>query len=179
MEMMESRRVRGVAIVAGIALSAFAFSPHLFSGENISGYLDKRGNAVFINDTVSVHPIPTTTAVSSSGVAAMPSDTAWRFGVRDAMAPRPNLDAVIRYLKYLLGMFNGDLQLSLAVYNTGENALTSNQGVPPYRETRNYLKKIARFYPLDNSPFSDTHNSKREKYFDARGEIQFSNTDSQ
>ena len=91
------------------------------------------------------------TAVSPRGAMGLMQlipGTARRFGVSNAFDPVENLDGGIRYLKFLMEMFDGDLELSLAAYNAGENAVVRSRGVPPIRETRNYLRKINGIYPL-------------------------------
>ena len=82
------------------------------------------------------------------GLMQLIQPTAQRFGVSNAFDPVQNLDGGIRYLKYLMEMFDGNLELSLAAYNAGENAVVRSRGVPPFRETRNYLRKINGIYPL-------------------------------
>ena len=82
------------------------------------------------------------------GLMQLISPTARRFGVSNVFDPVQNLDGGVRYLKYLMGMFNGNLELSLAAYNAGENAVVRSRGVPPIRETRDYLRKINGIYPL-------------------------------
>jgi soluble lytic murein transglycosylase-like protein len=82
------------------------------------------------------------------GLMQLIRPTAKRFGVANAFDPAQNLDGGVRYLKYLMGMFNGNLELSLAAYNAGENAVVRSRGVPPIRETRDYLRKINGIYPL-------------------------------
>lgn len=90
-------------------------------------------------------------AVSHKGAMGlmqlMPA-TARRFGVGNVFNPVENVDGGVRYLKYLLGYFEGDLKLSLAAYNAGENAVVRYGGVPPYRETQNYVKKIGDIYSM-------------------------------
>jgi soluble lytic murein transglycosylase-like protein len=103
--------------------------------------------------------------------------TARRFGVRDPFDPRSNLDGGARYLKYLMGLFGGDLQLSLAAYNAGEEAVARRKGVPPYRETRNYLRKIGQIYPLRNGASGTPSAPRIIKSVDQRGVAHFSNTD--
>jgi soluble lytic murein transglycosylase-like protein len=82
------------------------------------------------------------------GLMQLIAPTARRFGVSNVFDPVQNLDGGVRYLKYLMEMFDGNLELSLAAYNAGENAVTRSRGVPPIRETRNYLRKINGIYPL-------------------------------
>jgi len=82
------------------------------------------------------------------GLMQLIRPTAQRFGVSNVFDPVQNLDGGVRYLKYLMEMFDGNLELSLAAYNAGENAVTRSRGVPPIRETRDYLRKINGIYPL-------------------------------
>jgi len=86
-------------------------------------------------------------AVSHKGARGlmqlMPA-TAIRFGVRKEhlFVPEHNLEAGVRYLSWLLDQFPNDLAKVLAAYNAGENAVARYQGIPPYKETRNYVKRI-------------------------------------
>jgi soluble lytic murein transglycosylase-like protein len=82
------------------------------------------------------------------GLMQLIRPTAQRFGVSNVFDPVQNLDGGVRYLKYLMEMFKGNLELSLAAYNAGENAVVRSRGVPPIRETREYLRKINGIYPL-------------------------------
>ena len=82
------------------------------------------------------------------GLMQLIRPTAQRFGVSNVFDPVQNLDGGVRYLKYLMEMFDGNLELSLAAYNAGENAVVRSRGVPPIRETRDYLRKINGIYPL-------------------------------
>jgi hypothetical protein len=68
--------------------------------------------------------------------------TARRFGVVDAFDARQNIFGGVQYLRFLLDLFSGDVSLALAGYNAGENAVTRHKGIPPYRETRNYVARI-------------------------------------
>jgi soluble lytic murein transglycosylase-like protein len=62
--------------------------------------------------------------------------------------PQANLEAGVKYLKWLLGRFNGDLTSALAAYNAGPAAVARYRGIPPYRETQNYVRKVlANFQP--------------------------------
>lgn len=87
------------------------------------------------------------TAVSYKGAVGllqiMPA-TGRRFGLSrsELFDPKKNLEAGVRYLAWLLQRFDGDLTKALAGYNAGEGAVDRFSGVPPYRETRLYVKKI-------------------------------------
>ena len=103
--------------------------------------------------------------------------TAQRFGVSNAFDPRANLDGGIRYLKYLLGMYGGDLQLALAAYNAGENSVARSRGVPAYRETQNYIRKVAELYPIRTVTLGIPQEPQIVKFVDEFGVVHFSNTD--
>jgi hypothetical protein len=72
--------------------------------------------------------------------------TARRFGVRDPLEPLDNLRGGMAYLQWLLQHFDGDLALTLAGYNAGENAVKRYGGIPPYAETRDYVERILQRY---------------------------------
>lgn len=84
-------------------------------------------------------------AVSHKGAAGlmqlMPA-TAERFGVTDRFDPRQNVMAGCAYLRWLLDRYRGDVSLALAGYNAGEGAVDRYNGIPPYRETKNYVRSI-------------------------------------
>ena len=69
--------------------------------------------------------------------------TAKRFGAQDPFDPYQNISAGAAYLKWLMGQFEGDLELVLAAYNAGEQAvIKAGRRIPPYAETRAYVKKV-------------------------------------
>lgn len=81
------------------------------------------------------------------GLMQLMPATAARFGVRDIFDPAQNIEGGARYLRFLLDNFKGDVELALAGYNAGENAVAryGNQ-IPPYRETQDYVRKISAHY---------------------------------
>jgi len=69
-----------------------------------------------------------------------------RLSIRDPFNPDQNIMGGTKYLKYLMQRFNGKLSLTLAAYNAGPQAVEKYKGIPPYPETRDYVKKVLRFY---------------------------------
>ena len=86
------------------------------------------------------------------GLMQLIPSTANRFGVKDRADPIQNLHGGMAYMRWLLSFFGGDLRLSLAGYNAGERAVEKYLGVPPYRETQNYIRKVLHAYGRDNHP---------------------------
>ena len=88
-------------------------------------------------------------AVSPSGAAGLMQlmpDTMRALGVDDPFNPWQNIEGGTRYLGRLVQRFGGDLELALAAYNAGERAVARFEGVPPYPETRQYVKRVLRLY---------------------------------
>ncbi|MBA3515655.1 MAG: lytic transglycosylase domain-containing protein [Pyrinomonadaceae bacterium] len=87
------------------------------------------------------------------GLMQLMPGTGARFGVRSPFDPAQNIAGGTRYLKQLLQRFNGRVDLVLASYNAGEGAVAKFGGrVPPYRETRNYVKRVGYRYRQAGSP---------------------------
>jgi soluble lytic murein transglycosylase-like protein len=86
-------------------------------------------------------------AVSNKGAEGLmqliPS-TARRFGVKDSFDSTENVEGGVKYLKYLLDLYHGDYTRAVAAYNAGEGAVSRYGGVPPYKETRNYVATVAK-----------------------------------
>lgn len=72
--------------------------------------------------------------------------TGRRYGVRDFFDPEQNVDGGVRYLKFLLEKFNGNIDLSLAAYNAGENLVERLGRIPAIPETTNYVRRIRALY---------------------------------
>jgi len=82
----------------------------------------------------------------ASGLMQLMPGTAKRYGVARIFDPRENTLGGALYLSDLLAQFDGRLDLALAGYNAGENAVMARGGMPPYPETRRYVKKVMRLY---------------------------------
>ena len=89
-------------------------------------------------------------AVSPKGARGlmqlMPA-TANSLEVRDSFHPEKNIDGGVRYLRYLLNLFKGDLPLALAAYNAGEAAVARHHySIPPFRETQTYVQRVLHYF---------------------------------
>lgn len=83
---------------------------------------------------------------SAQGLMQLIPATAERFGVRDAYQPSQNIRGGTRYLKFLLKRFPGNLEHAVAGYNAGEGAVSRYGGIPPYKETKEYVRRVMRVY---------------------------------
>jgi soluble lytic murein transglycosylase-like protein len=90
-----------------------------------------------------------TSAISrkgAQGLMQLVPETAQHFGVYNPFDPAQNVDAGVRYLSMLLDRYNGDLPKALAAYNAGPSAVDRWGGVPDFRETREYVRKVTSSY---------------------------------
>jgi soluble lytic murein transglycosylase-like protein len=126
-------------------------------------------------------------AVSSKGALGLMQlipTTGARYGVQDFFDPQQNIEGGVRYLRFLLQKFNGNLDLSLAAYNAGENLVERLGRIPPIRETQDYVRKVRANYgkatltTTSAGPNSAAAKSEQQQIFrtvDERGVIHFSN----
>ena len=82
------------------------------------------------------------------GLMQLMPETAQDLNVEDIFNPKQNIDGGIRYFKQLVTQFNGDLKLALAAYNAGSKAVRHYKGVPPFKETQDYIKKVFEYYQV-------------------------------
>jgi hypothetical protein len=87
------------------------------------------------------------------GLMQLMPPTAVRFGVTNIWDPKQNIEGGARYMRFLLDLFSGDVNLALAGYNAGEGAVIKyGYDVPPYSETQEYVRRIGRRYSLIRDP---------------------------
>jgi LysM repeat protein len=84
----------------------------------------------------------------AQGLMQLMPATAKRFGVSNSFNPDSNIKGGTRYLQFLLKHFDEDLLHTIAAYNAGEGAVAKYNGIPPYKETKNYVSKVASLYKL-------------------------------
>jgi TPR repeat protein len=87
------------------------------------------------------------------GLMQLIPGTAARFRVRNAFDPRDNVRGGLSYLRWLLAYYRGEVVLAAAAYNAGEAAVDRYGGVPPYAETRDYVKRVQRLFPRERHPY--------------------------
>ncbi len=124
------------------------------------------------------------TAISSKGAMGLmqliPS-TAQRFGVRNPFDPKENIQGGVTYLRYLLNLFGGNLPLSLAAYNAGEETVIRSGGIPEIPETENYVREVTHLYDSKNTGASALASPEAGRlepivsYVDSEGVVHFTN----
>jgi len=80
------------------------------------------------------------------GLMQLMPETAEILGIKNPFLPKENIEGGSRYFKKLFEQFNGDLVLSLAAYNAGPTTVRRYNGVPPYKETKNFIERVLSFY---------------------------------
>jgi len=120
------------------------------------------------------------------GLMQLIPSTGLRYGVRDFFDPQQNIDGGVRYLKFLLEKFKGNVDLSLAAYNAGENLVERVGRIPAIPETVNYVQKVRAIYgksapatiPTVAPRMAEAPSPEPPKVYkmvDARGVVHFSN----
>ncbi len=98
----------------------------------------------------------------AQGLMQLMPATARRFGCKNVSDATANVEAGTKYLSWLLKRFDGNVELTLAGYNAGEGAVDKYQGVPPYSETKNYVRKISTRYGKAFHPVLTPEEAKHE-----------------
>ena len=95
------------------------------------------------------------------GLMQLMPPTAARFGVKNIFDPQQNIEGAARYMRFLLDLFAGDVNLALAGYNAGEGAVIKyGYQVPPYNETQEYVRRIGERYSVIRDPLAAAHASR-------------------
>jgi soluble lytic murein transglycosylase-like protein len=92
----------------------------------------------------------------AQGLMQLMPGTAGRYAVANSFDPEANIRGGVRYLRFLQDMFPSQLSLALAAYNAGENVVLRYNGIPPYPETREYVRRVLRFYGTPDSALAST-----------------------
>lgn len=92
---------------------------------------------------------------NAQGLMQLIPETAQRFRVKDAFNAEDNIKGGVAYLQWLLAFFKGNVPLVAAAYNAGERAVERHRGIPPYPETRNYVRRITALYRKTTHPYQE------------------------
>jgi len=107
----------------------------------------------------------------ASGLMQLMPETAEAYNVQNVFDPYENIEAGVKYFKKLLKKNDGNVQLALAAYNAGQSVVEKYGGVPPYPETRRFIKKVNSF----EQKISGGRSSKIYTFYDASGRLVITN----
>lgn len=149
------RLVRRVVVPANVITpipvgkDSIALAPEASASSDVAEMAARYGvDPLLVESVIRIESAGNRFAVSHKGAQGlmqlMPA-TARRFGVRNSFNSRQNIEGGVKYLRELQDRF-GDLRLVLAAYNAGEEAVTRYRGIPPYRETVDYVYKVGKRY---------------------------------
>ena len=116
----------------------------------INAACDRHGvDPALVHALVKVESDFNPTALSRKGAMGLMQlmpQTAMDMNVGNSFNPNENIDGGVKYLKYLMDRYEGNLSLALAAYNSGETAVKKWGTIPPFRETQNYVQRILKIY---------------------------------
>lgn len=92
---------------------------------------------------------------AAMGLMQLIPETAERFNVSNAYNATQNIKGGLAYVRWLLSYYRGDVRLALAAYNAGEGTVDRYKGIPPYKETRQYVQRVMALYGRATHPFDD------------------------
>jgi len=111
------------------------------------------------------------------GIMQLMKETARQYGVINRYNAHENIEAGVKHLKYLLEKYRGNIPLTLAAYNAGEEAVKKYNGVPPYNETRNYVRRVMSLMGMSYALSSPAHmKTKIYKYISPTGKTTITDT---
>jgi soluble lytic murein transglycosylase-like protein len=169
------------------AAPAFAQAGQALSNTKINSIIDRvssrhQVDPKLVRALIRVESNYDPAAVSSKGAMGLmqliPS-TAERFGVQNPFDPNQNIEGGVSYLKYLLHLFGGNLPLSLAAYNSGEDTVIRSGGIPAIPETEHYVRAITHLYHSKGADLGAPENRIEPivRYVDSQGVIHFTNAE--
>jgi soluble lytic murein transglycosylase-like protein len=116
----------------------------LIYGEAVRSGLEPELVAAIVRAESNFRPVAVSEK-SATGLMQLIPSTGREHGVEDLTDPRANVQAGVKYLRRLNDQYGGNLSLTLAAYNAGEGAVRKYDGVPPYRETQQYVRRVSSY----------------------------------
>lgn len=128
------------AVLPSYSRNKNAFDSHIRNAAQVHGISEGLIKAVM--HTESGFNTNARSPVGAQGLMQLMPATARRFNVSNSFDPQQNIHAGAQYLAWLLKRFNGNVQLALAGYNAGEGNVAKYGGIPPFRETQDYVRRV-------------------------------------
>jgi soluble lytic murein transglycosylase len=157
--------------------NSYSNNYHVIVNRNASKYSMDASLIMAVIETESSFNSRAVSKRGAIGLMQLMPDTARRMGAKRPFEPEENIEAGTKYLKYLIERFNGDLNLALAAYNAGPKAVERYGDIPPYGETRRYVKKVVGTYSKHKEAYGLTRSgSPIYKIRLSDGTLLYSNT---
>lgn len=137
-----------------VAAEPVGLDAHIREAANLYGFSQNLVAAII--ETESQFNTRAVSRRGARGLMQLTPATAALLGVDDPFDPRANIHGGVRHLRSLMDRFDNNLTLALAAYNAGERAVLIYGGVPPYRETRQYVSRILQRLDREGASASDT-----------------------